>query len=129
MARLTRTEAYLALTLLPRIGPVRVRRLVESLGGPERVLDATLDRLVSVSGIGAEIAETLRDWENRTDLATEKRRIAEHGIDLGRSIAYAGHGPDLLLLAAVGRPCVVNPDFTLRKAAKEADWPVVDYSA
>ncbi|MCA9651010.1 MAG: haloacid dehalogenase-like hydrolase [Myxococcales bacterium] len=54
---------------------------------------------------------------------------AEHGIDLGRSIAYAGHGPDLLLLAAVGRPCVVNPDFTLRKAAKEADWPVVDYSA
>lgn len=82
MARLTRTEAYLVLTLLPRIGPVRVRRLVESLGGPERVLDATLDRLVSVSGIGAEIAETLRDWENRTDLATEKRRIAEHGIDL-----------------------------------------------
>jgi fatty acyl-CoA reductase len=54
---------------------------------------------------------------------------AEHGIDLRRSIAYAGHGPDLLLLSAVGQPCVVNPDHTLRKAAKEADWPVVDYSA
>lgn len=54
---------------------------------------------------------------------------AEHGIDLERSVAYAGHGPDLLLLSAVGQPCVVNPDFTLRKAAKEADWPVVDYSA
>lgn len=54
---------------------------------------------------------------------------AEHDIDLSRSVAYAGHGPDLLLLSAVGQPCVVNPDFTLRKAAREADWPVVDYSA
>lgn len=54
---------------------------------------------------------------------------AEHGLDLGRSVAYAGHGPDLLLLSTVGTPCVVNPDFTLRKAAKEADWPVMDYSA
>lgn len=54
---------------------------------------------------------------------------AEHGIDLARSIAYAGHGPDLLLLSAVGNPCVVNPDLTLRKAAKEADWPVMDYRA
>lgn len=53
----------------------------------------------------------------------------EHGIDLQRSVAYAGHGPDLLLLSAVGQPCAVNPDHTLRKAAKEADWPVVDYSA
>lgn len=54
---------------------------------------------------------------------------SEHNIDLANSIAYAGHGPDLLLLSAVGKPCVVNPDFTLRKAAKEADWPVMDYSA
>ena len=54
---------------------------------------------------------------------------AEHDIDLSRSVAYAGHGPDLLLLSAVGQPCVVNPDFTLRKAAREASWPVVEYTA
>jgi len=53
----------------------------------------------------------------------------EHGLDLAASVAYAGHGPDLLLLSAVGRPCVVNPDFTLRKAAREADWPVIEYTA
>jgi phosphoserine phosphatase len=58
------------------------------------------------------------------------RQYAEtHGVDLARSVAYAGHGPDLLLLSAVGQPCVVNPDFTLRKAAREAEWPVVEYSA
>lgn len=53
----------------------------------------------------------------------------QHEIDLERSIAYAGHGPDLLLLSAVGKPCVVNPDFTLRKAAKAAEWPVLEYTA
>jgi phosphoserine phosphatase len=51
----------------------------------------------------------------------------EHGIDLAASTAYGAHGPDALLLAAVGRPCAVNPDYTLRRAAREAGWPVMDY--
>ena len=56
------------------------------------------------------------------------REFAEdQQIDLAQSVAYAAHGPDLLLLAAVGEPCAVNPDFTLRRAAQEADWPVVEY--
>jgi len=53
----------------------------------------------------------------------------KHDIDLAGSVAYAAHAPDLLLLAAVGRPCAVNPDYTLRKAAEEADWPVIEYSS
>jgi phosphoserine phosphatase len=53
----------------------------------------------------------------------------KHDIDLAESVAYAAHAPDLLLLAAVGRPCAVNPDYTLRKAAEEADWPVIEYSS
>jgi len=54
---------------------------------------------------------------------------AEHDLDLSRSFAYASHGPDLLLLSQVGHPCAVNPDFTLRKAAREAEWPLMDYKA
>lgn len=54
---------------------------------------------------------------------------AERGLDLSRSVAYAAHGSDALLLAAVGKPCAVNPDYTLRRTAEEADWPVVEYSA
>jgi phosphoserine phosphatase len=52
---------------------------------------------------------------------------ARHAIDLSRSTVYAAHGPDLLLLSAVGNPCAVNPDFTLRRAARQADWPILDY--
>jgi len=51
----------------------------------------------------------------------------EQAIDLSRSVAYAAQGPDLLLLAAVGQPCAVNPDFALRGAARDADWPVLEY--
>lgn len=54
---------------------------------------------------------------------------AERGIDLARSVAYGTHGPDLLLLAAVGRPCAVNPDYTLRRAAVESRWAILDYPA
>ena len=53
----------------------------------------------------------------------------EHGIDLERSVAYGCHGPDLLMLAAVGEACAVNPDYTLRRAATEAQWAILDYAA
>jgi phosphoserine phosphatase len=59
--------------------------------------------------------------------AYAKRYAEEHGIDLTRSLAYAAHGADLLLLSGVGRPCAVNPDFALRAAARDADWPVLEY--
>jgi len=51
----------------------------------------------------------------------------QHDLDLSRSVAYAAHGADLLLLSAVGKPCAVNPDFALRGAARDADWPVLEY--
>lgn len=61
------------------------------------------------------------------------RQVAEYaaleGIDLARSLAYGCHAPDMLLLAAVGRPCAVNPDYTLRRAAVDARWPVMDFAA
>lgn len=60
-------------------------------------------------------------------VAWAKRYAAEHEIELARSLAYASHGADLLLLSAVGRPCAVNPDFALRAAARDADWPVLEY--
>ncbi len=51
---------------------------------------------------------------------------SEHGIDLGASWAYGACGADSLLLSAIGQPCAVNPDRTLRRLAKDHDWPVVE---
>ena len=75
-------EAFLALNLLPKIGPIRVRRLLERFESPERVLAASRSELKSVEGIGAEMAVQISNWEDHIDLEEEKRRIAEHGIHL-----------------------------------------------
>lgn len=79
---MNRTEAYLALNLLPKVGPIRVRRLMEVFGSPERILSATASELRAVPGIGAEMADTIRQWEHHIDLAEELRRVAAHGIEL-----------------------------------------------
>ena len=77
---MTPTEAHLVLNLLPGIGPIRIRRLIEHFGGPVATLAASARELQSVSGIGSEMADTIRHWEERVDLPEEQRRMAEHGI-------------------------------------------------
>jgi DNA processing protein len=79
---MTRTEAYLALNLLPKIGPVRVRRLLEVFGNPERILSAKAREILEVEGFGVDLAETVAGWESRIDLSRELRRIKEENINL-----------------------------------------------
>ena len=45
---MTDGEALIALNMLPKIGPVRVRRLVEACGSPAAVLSAGVDTLRKV---------------------------------------------------------------------------------
>jgi phosphoserine phosphatase len=55
------------------------------------------------------------------------REVAEeHELDLSRSRAYGATGADQVLLSAIGHPCAVHPDRTLRRVARDLDWPVVD---
>ncbi len=79
---MTRTDAYLVLNLLPDIGPIRVRRLLERFGSPEAILSAGREELASVAGIGRAMADRLVDWENAVDLPEEKRRMEERGISV-----------------------------------------------
>lgn len=51
---------------------------------------------------------------------------AEHDVDLANSWAYSDSFSDFPMLAAVGRPTAVNPDFRLRRMARSYDWPVLD---
>ncbi len=76
------TDAYLALNLLSGIGPIRVRRMLSHFSSPLSIISASKSELTRVDGIGNEMAEQIRDWENLIDLPEEKRRIADHGISL-----------------------------------------------
>ncbi|MEM7144053.1 MAG: DNA-processing protein DprA [Verrucomicrobiota bacterium] len=77
---LSPTDAYLALNLLPNIGPIRVRRLLQTFTTPDRILAASPKELQTVEGIGPEMAENIHGWENHIDLELEKRRLQEHDI-------------------------------------------------
>lgn len=79
---MTRTEAYLALNLLPKIGPIRVRRLLETFETPERILKAKVSEILQIDGFGHDLAETVADWESRVDLLREQRRIKEENLTL-----------------------------------------------
>jgi DNA processing protein len=78
---MTSREAYLALNLLPGIGPIRVRRMLERFDSPEEVLGARPEKLMGVPGIGREMASLIAAWENHVDVEEEKRRMEDRGIE------------------------------------------------
>lgn len=101
---MTRTEAYLALNLLPGIGPVRVRKLMEFFGSAESILLARPSKLQQVEGVGRELAETVANWESTVDLSRELKRIDELGLtlltpedDLYPALLKEIHAPPLVL--------------------------------
>lgn len=77
---MTRTEAYVALNLLPKVGPVRVRRLLEVFGTPEEILAAKAGALSRVKGFGEDLAAVIAGWESIVDLGRELRRIKEESL-------------------------------------------------
>src|SRR5687768_7385332 len=72
-------EAFIALNLIERVGPVRVRQLLEHFGEAPAILRASKQQLFAVRGIGEDTAESIARWESTIDLAGELRRIAEFG--------------------------------------------------
>lgn len=73
-------EALVALNQLPKIGPIRVRRLLAAFGSAEEVLDTPLDRLLRVDGIGEDTARILQRWQDYADPISELREATERGI-------------------------------------------------
>jgi DNA processing protein len=73
------TEACIALNMLPTVGPVRLRKLLEVFHQPQQVLAAKRDQLRKVEGIGRDVADQISTWESIVDLAAELKRIREFG--------------------------------------------------
>lgn len=77
---LSNKDALLVLNGLPHVGPVLLRRLLESFGGdPVAVLSGSMESLTRVRGIGPHAAQTLMHWEAYFDLEREKEKIAQYG--------------------------------------------------
>ncbi len=73
------TEACIALNMIRGMGPVRLRRLLDVFGSPERILLARASQLREVENVGPETADSIARWEETVDLPAELRRIADFG--------------------------------------------------
>jgi len=73
------TEACIALNMLPTVGPVRLRRLLEVFKEPQQILAAKRNELRKTEGIGNEVADQIGNWESTVDLGAELARIREFG--------------------------------------------------
>lgn len=77
-------RAVLALTLVPELGPRRIRRLVSMMGGPEAALHASLAQLQGVPSIGetlaARLARGLREAGKEVDQRLE--HVVRSGVQV-----------------------------------------------
>lgn len=70
-------EALVALNMIPHVGPVRLRQLLERFGDPVSVLTAKKSALLAVNGISEVTAEAIATSESTVDLSGELKRIAD----------------------------------------------------
>ncbi len=68
-------DAYIALTLTPGLGPVLTRRAIETFGSAEAACVATHTQWLTVPGISANSARSIR--QNLDDIARENRVARE----------------------------------------------------
>jgi DNA processing protein len=70
-------EALVALNMIPNVGPVRYRQLLEFFGDAVSILTAPKQKLLQVRSVNETTADSIATWESHTDLAGELRRIKE----------------------------------------------------
>ena len=72
-------EAFVALNMIERVGPVRARLLLEHFGEAPKILSASKSQLLQVRNIGDDVATAIANWEKNIDLAGELKRISDFG--------------------------------------------------
>jgi len=82
--RIEERDAWLALSLIPEVGPATFHRLVEELGSAQAVLTASMERLEHVAGVSREAARAVAGFPWREALERELRVIETRGLGLLR---------------------------------------------
>lgn len=79
---LSEREALVALNLLPKLGPVRVRQMVEVFGSAAAIFQASQKELMRVKGLGEALSSVIVGWENAIDLTAELEEVQRRGLSI-----------------------------------------------
>lgn len=74
--------AALCLSLVPGIGPINYRQLVEAFGSPGEVLAAPPEQLRKIPGVGVKLTRAIVTAAECVDISAELARCREHSIKL-----------------------------------------------
>jgi len=78
---MTETEARLILNCLPKIGPIRVRQLMERFGDAASILRQPSEKLAA-TGLPRSAVQSLSNWQSLVDLDAELRAIESFGAEV-----------------------------------------------
>jgi DNA processing protein len=91
---MTEMEALIALNTVPGLGPVKIYRMINVLGGASRVIDAARSALTRIEGIGDLLANGVAELSKGPSLKNELDLMKKFGVSVF-SYHDAGY-PELL---------------------------------
>ncbi|OGV68583.1 MAG: DNA protecting protein DprA [Lentisphaerae bacterium RIFOXYA12_FULL_48_11] len=75
-------EAYIALNMMEKVGPVTVRAMVAGFGSAAAIFDAGKDELLRIQGIGSECAGAILNQKGELDWQGEQVKAAAIGAHI-----------------------------------------------
>jgi DNA processing protein len=115
---MTETEACVALNLIPNLGPVRVRKLLQAFGSPQAALQAKRREIERIEGFGLDLSVAVSEWERQVDLPGELAQIQEFGAQV---VTQSSTEYPRQLLELHNPPSVLYVWGTL----KQQDWQAI----
>jgi DNA processing protein len=77
---LTERDAYIALNMMSKIGPIRVKELIRHLGSAGSIFEATSGQMASANGIGKSLAQYIEDQTKHIPWQLELENAEKLGI-------------------------------------------------
>ncbi len=110
-------EAYIGLNMIDKLGPVRVRALVEALGEPAGVFTASYEQLIRVKGVGSDLAQGILAQRELVDPLAEEEKAAKLNA---RLVTYVDSDYPELLKQIHDPPLALYVQGTLEKKDKQS---------
>ena len=75
-------RALIALSLVPGVGPGRIRALLARFGSAVAALEASRKALAKVPGIGPQTAAAITTFDGHDAVEEQFHRAAQHGVEI-----------------------------------------------